>query len=126
MGANVVRTYGWQPHGDHTAFLDAAHNNGLYVMATFYMGAEEETPVSTAADRSKVISAFVHEVARYSEHRALLFWSFGNELNGVWNGFLQAIGKDPEQPDCNWDDRYDDLGGCWIHLGQIPNASNPC
>lgn len=37
MGANVVRTYGWQPDNDHTAFLDAAWNAGLYVMATFYM-----------------------------------------------------------------------------------------
>ena len=37
MGANVLRTYGWQPDNDHTAFLDAAWNNGLYVMATFYM-----------------------------------------------------------------------------------------
>ena len=28
MGANVIRTYGWQPSNDHTAFLDAARAHG--------------------------------------------------------------------------------------------------
>ena len=37
MGANMVRVYGWSKTADHTAFLDAAHANGLKVMATFYM-----------------------------------------------------------------------------------------
>ena len=31
MGANVVRTYGWQPSTDHTAFLDAVAANDLYI-----------------------------------------------------------------------------------------------
>ena len=90
MGANVLRTYGWQPDNDHTAFLDAAYNNGLYVMATFYMGDATETPVASADDRSKVITTFTSEVAKYASHPSLLFWSFGNELNGVWNGYLQV------------------------------------
>ena len=34
MGANMVRVYGWSKTADHTAFLDAAHANGLKVMAT--------------------------------------------------------------------------------------------
>ena len=120
MGANVLRIYGWQPDTDHTAFLDAAYNAGLYVMATFYMGDETETPVSTASDRRAVIKTFTAEVAKYSDHPSLLFWSFGNELNGVWNGFLQSLGKDPERKECGWDDRYDDLGGCWIHKRGTP------
>ena len=33
----MVRVYGWSKTADHTAFLDAAHANGLKVMATFYM-----------------------------------------------------------------------------------------
>ena len=28
MGANIIRTYGWQTSNDHTAFLDAANANG--------------------------------------------------------------------------------------------------
>ena len=28
MGANVVRTYGWQPANDHTDFLNAAADHG--------------------------------------------------------------------------------------------------
>ena len=93
MGVNVVRTYGWQPANDHTAFLDAATNNDLYVMATFYMGDVTESPVSTAADRSKLVKTFTKEVAKYAEHPSLLFWSFGNELNGVWNKYLQELSK---------------------------------
>lgn len=126
MGANVVRTYGWQPDNDHSAFLDAAYNNGLFVMATFYMGDESETPVRTAGDRQTIIDSFVKEVVTYADHKALLFWSFGNELNGVWNKFLQSLSKDPDKEPCDWDERYDDLGGCWIHKGKAPNASNPC
>ncbi len=28
MGANVIRIYGWTVGADHSAFLDAAYNNG--------------------------------------------------------------------------------------------------
>lgn len=126
MGANIIRTYGWQTANDHTAFLDAARANDLYVMATFYMGEETETPAMTASDRKKVITSFTNEVAKYASHPSLLFWSFGNELNGVWNGYLQALSKDPGQEECDWDERYDDLGGCWIHKGKLPEPGSPC
>jgi len=127
MGANMLRTYGWQPANDHSAFLDAADANGLYVMATYFTGEAVETPVLTAADRAKAVAGFQREVKRYASHPSLLFWSFGNELNGVWNGFLTEIGKDPEQPQCHWDERYDDLGGCWIHTRPAPfPPSDPC
>ena len=126
MGANVVRTYGWQTNNDHSAFLDAAHANDLYVMATFFMGEETETPVNTKKDRDKVLANFRAEVAKYAGHPALLFWSFGNELNGVWNGYLQSLNKDPGQPTCGWNEKYDDLGGCWIHKGVAPLPGDPC
>ena len=115
MGANVLRIYGWQPQNDHSAFLDAAGDHGLYVMATYFMGEVTETPVLTWQHRKAAVDGFRHEVARYASHPSLLFWSFGNELNGVWNGFLTEIGKDPNQPQCHWDERYDTLGGCWVH-----------
>ena len=98
MGANVVRTYGWQPQNDHSAFLDAVDNHGLYLMATYYLGDATESPVATADDRQALIDGFQHEVAKYALHPSLLFWSFGNELNGVWNGFLQALGSSGVRP----------------------------
>ena len=110
---------------------------------------------------------------KYKDHPSLLFWSFGNELNGVWNGFLQQLsassglqtkarpgalpgalpqpGAQPgalpqpgAQPGaqpaarpagaaasfdsgpCDWDERYDDLGGCWVHKGGPPKAGTAC
>lgn len=59
-------------------------------MATFYMGDATETDVTTRGDRAKVVQSFQSFARRYAEHQSLLFWSFGNELNGVWNGYLQV------------------------------------
>ena len=125
MGVNVVRTYGWQPSVDHSSFLDALAANDLYLMATYYLGDHTESPVSTEDQRKDLIKGFVTEVERYASHPSLLMWSFGNELNGVWNGFLQELGKSGETP-CGWDDRYDDLGGCWVHKGVAPLPGSRC
>ena len=119
MGANTVRIYGWDPKKDHTAFLDAVHAHNLSLMTTFYMGDASENPVSTQAQRDSIIKRFAEQVGQYKHHPALMLWSFGNELNGVWNGYLQALDRDPDQVTCGWDERYDDLGGCWIHKGQV-------
>ena len=125
MGANVVRTYGWDPNKDHSDFLDAVHANGLYLMTTFYIGDASESPVSTQAQRDALISKFTLQVSQYKSHPALMIWSFGNEMNGVWNGFLQQLGKSEVDP-CGWDERYDDLGGCWVHKGKAPEPDSPC
>ena len=61
-------------------------------MATFYMGDATETAVTTAAQRDKVVRSFASFVRRYADHPSLIMWSFGNELNGVWNGYLQVRG----------------------------------
>jgi len=131
MGVNVVRTYGWQVGNDHTQFIEAIAANGLYLFATFYMGEESETPVGSSNSRSKVIKTFQKEVKKYADNPALLFWSFGNELNGVWNGYLQSLSKDDNYDGgkgtaCGWDERYDDLGGCWIHKGLAPLPGTRC
>ena len=126
MGANIVRIYGWLPENDHSSFLDAVEANGLYLMATFYMGEASEAPVQTVAQRELVISNFVQQVKQYADHPAMLIWSFGNELNGVWNGYLQQFDKAAGQEPCAWDERYDDLGGCWIHKGQVPLPGDRC
>merc|ERR1719238_46545 len=118
MGANTVRIYGWLTENDHSEFLDALDYHGLKLMATFYMGDSGESPVGTPDERSVAIKKFVDQVEQYKDHSALLFWSFGNELNGVWNKYLQQLGKTDVNP-CAWDERYDDLGGCWIHKGKV-------
>ena len=64
-------------------------------------------PVQCAAAYGRHTSVAAY--GRYASHPSLLFWSFGNELNGVWNGFLQQLGKATDQPPCAWDERCDDL-----------------
>ena len=125
MGANVVRIYGWDSDKDHTPFLDAVEANGLYLMTTFFMGEAVETPVSTPTQRANVIKRFQKAVKQYRHHPALLIWSIGNEINGVWNGFLQQLSNSEVDP-CGWDETYDDLGGCWTHLGIKPIYNSVC
>ena len=125
MGANVVRIYGWDSDKDHTPFLDAVEANGLYLMTTFFMGEAVETPVSTATQRANVVKRFQKAVKQYRHHPALLIWSIGNEINGVWNGFLQQLSNSEVDP-CGWDETYDDLGGCWTHLGIKPIYNSVC
>lgn len=131
MGVNVVRTYGWQVDNDHTQFIEAVQAHGLYLFATFYMGEEIESPVGSESARSQLVRTFAKEVKKYAEFPALLFWSFGNELNGVWNGYLQSLSHDDNYDGgkgtaCGWDERYDDLGGCWIHKGLPPLPGTKC
>ena len=38
----------------------------------------------------------------------------------------QALSKDPGQKPCDWDERYDDLGGGWIHKGKEPAEGTKC
>ena len=30
---------------------------------------------------------------RYADNNAIVIWSFGNELNGPWNGFIQQLSE---------------------------------
>lgn len=91
MGATTLRIYGWNNNVDHTAFLDAVHAAGLKVLITFYLGDATESPVRTQNDRNYIIQRFVKQVAMYSDHPAVLMWSFGNELNGSWNKFTSQF-----------------------------------
>ena len=121
MGANTVRIYGWLMENDHSDFLDALEQHGLKLMATFYMGDATETPVKTQAQRDKVVQAFVDQVERHAKYRALLFWSFGNELNGVWNKYLQALGRTEVDP-CGWDGGTTTSAAAGSTRGRLPPA----
>lgn len=102
MGATTLRIYGWAANADHTAFLDAVHEAGLKVLVTYYLGDATQNPVSTVDQRNQILIDFVAQVHRYADHPAVLMWSFGNELNGAWNGFAK---------------QFSDAFGCWWQAG---------
>jgi hypothetical protein len=118
MGVNAIRLYGWNTTLEasaHAKFLDVAHSYGLKVIVTYYLGTAKETNLSTSSSRSSVINAFARQAAQYTGHPALIGWSFGNELNGRWNGFLGAIS---ESNDCGWNEKLyvkEDPEGCYYY-----------
>jgi beta-galactosidase/beta-glucuronidase len=102
MGATTLRIYGWAADADHTMFLDAVQAAGLKVLVTYYLGDATQHPVETQDQRNQLIIDFVAQVNRYRDHPAILMWSFGNELNGAWNGFAK---------------QFSDSFGCWWQAG---------
>ena len=101
-GFNTLRIYAWSSlaSADHEPFLDACHAAGLKVFLTHYVGTAADAPVSTVEQRAATVTAFVQQVAKLGDHPAILAWSFGNELNGPWLGFVEEINQ---AFSCNWD-----------------------
>lgn len=120
MGANAVRTYSWNRTRDHTAFLDMAHKHGVMVVATYFLGSTQQTPVYSAQDLANVTRSFAKQVGKYRDHPALLGWSFGNEINGIWNGFPAAISG---VYGCGWNPGTFPLGCGGFDM---KNRSHPC
>jgi hypothetical protein len=85
MGANTVRLWGWKYNADHTAFLDAAYNQGsrpIYVIISYWVNASLDLTNSTI--RKQIINEFTQMVALHKNHPAVLMWMIGNELNAPW------------------------------------------
>mmetsp|Transcript_32613 Transcript_32613/g.45536 ORF Transcript_32613/g.45536 Transcript_32613/m.45536 type:complete len:636 (+) Transcript_32613:130-2037(+) len=91
MGANSVRTYAWNTTRDHSKFLDMAHSNNIKVTITYFLGSTLQTPITSKEDMERVAQNFGRQVGKYKDHPAILGWTFGNEINGGWNGFIYAI-----------------------------------
>lgn len=111
MGVNTIRIYGWDTvhNVTHFEFLDEVHRYGLKVVLTFYVGRNNDNPpvyINTPALLQVPLTNFTREVALYGDHPAILMWSFGNELNGPWNGFLKQLST---LYSCS----YSDYGRCW-------------
>lgn len=101
-GVNTLRIYGWNVNANHTQFLDVAHRMGFKLMLTYFLGTSKTSPVKTAENRTAIINNFVSEVQKYASHPAVIFWSFGNELNALWNNFVLDLNKEFS---CGWESR---------------------
>eukprot|EP00471_Norrisiella_sphaerica_P001695 CAMPEP_0184486358 /NCGR_PEP_ID=MMETSP0113_2-20130426/7850_1 /TAXON_ID=91329 /ORGANISM="Norrisiella sphaerica, Strain BC52" /LENGTH=589 /DNA_ID=CAMNT_0026868187 /DNA_START=125 /DNA_END=1891 /DNA_ORIENTATION=- len=91
MGANTIRTYAWNTTRNHTEFLDMAYENDIKVTITYFLGSTLQTPIKSKDDLEAVAVKFGKQVGKYKDHPAILGWTFGNEINGGWNGFIYAI-----------------------------------
>jgi hypothetical protein len=110
---NTIRIYAWANNVDHTPFLDAVNAAGLKVLVTHYVGSTTDTPVDTADAQQAAIDKFVNHISMYGDHPAILAWSFGNELNGVWNKFVTQFSSNLQ---CNWQPGCTNVveqGGCF-------------
>lgn len=120
LGANTIRIYGWNNSNDHTQFLDEVQSNGLLIFVTYFIGSTSDTPVATEQQRSTVIYEFSKQVWFYKNHPAILMWGFGNEMNGVWNGYLAEFNN---VGNCGWshDCYYSTAtqGGCYDKIACV-------
>ena len=103
MGVNTLRIYYWDALADHKPFLDTCDQYGLKVMVTHGIGYAINNPVDTIERQQGLIQGFADEVARLGDHPALLMWSFGNELNGYWLGFMDQFNT---MYNCDWNTDY--------------------
>jgi len=109
VGVNTLRIYSWDMKADHTAFLDACSQHDMKVFITHAIGYARDNPVDTVAKQDAIVKGFADEVARYGDHPAILMWSFGNEMNGYWLGFLDQFNTVYQ---CNWNSIQVEQGGC--------------
>lgn len=85
MGANTIRIWGWKHDADHSAFLDAAYNDGdqpIYVICGYWI--DKTARIWDPAVRQILVAEFVEMVQMHKDHPAVLMWAIGNELNASW------------------------------------------
>lgn len=79
MGGNTIRIY--DPPND-VAAMDAAYNNGIYVIMTLKVGKKD---FSDSNVRNDFKTTFLDMVNTWKDHPAILMWCLGNEQNYEWN-----------------------------------------
>jgi len=79
-GANCIRLYSADCT---TAMLDAAYNNGLYVILGLWVNYDAN--LADPNVRNKIKNDFVSMVNQWKNHDAILMWCIGNEQN-YYNG----------------------------------------
>jgi beta-galactosidase/beta-glucuronidase len=124
MGVNTLRIYSWSASADHSAFLDTCLQYGLHVFVTHALGFARDNPVDTVEKQDAIVQSFAAEVASYGDHPAILMWSFGNELNGFWLGFLDDF---ETAYNCGWNSRQVwDNAGCILSTTPVCIAAQNC
>jgi len=111
---------------DHSAFLDTCAQFKLKVILTFYV--PPAPAVWDAAAEQTVIDNFVTSVGILGDHPAILLWSFGNELNGPWNGYVTKFDEitDAQHPNgCGWQ-TGNNGGPCYNILTGDAAAGSTC
>jgi hypothetical protein len=91
MGANTIRVWSWDSFRDHSAFLDACYDMGLYVMVPFLWNPTDYPDISIAATMQQVLTdwkAFVYSVMN---HPAVLAYLVGNELNTAYGAEREEL-----------------------------------
>ena len=79
MGGNTIRIY---DSPTETAALDAAYDNGIYVIMTWKVA---RSTFSMQSVRDEVKEDFLKMVNDWKGHPAILMWCLGNEQNASWN-----------------------------------------
>jgi len=129
-GFNTLRLYSWDNTVDHSPFLDACEQFGLKVILTYYVDPLEGASVWDTAAQQQVINGYVSSVGLLGDHPAILMWSFGNELNGPWNGFLAKFDDNPVEDDtttgsCGWQ-TSNNGGSCYNIQAGDPAEGTAC
>jgi hypothetical protein len=79
MGGNTIRIY---DSPTEIAALDAAYDNGIYVIMTLKVA---QLDFGIPSVREEVEENFKNMVNQWKGHPAILMWCLGNEQNASWN-----------------------------------------
>lgn len=71
-------------------------------------------PIIKEDQRTLITHQFANQVAAYNHHHSILAWSFGNEMNGPWNGFVGSFNNAFK---CGWNPADASSGGCFNFAG---------
>ena len=82
MGANVQRSYGWTPGGDHKRYLDRAYNNGdkpVYMFVNRWINPETDWEDPKAVEQH--VQDWLQIAEETKDHPAIIGYLLGNEHN---------------------------------------------